>query len=128
MDKILLGVFVEGVPTELIGDLVELTCPEVGGFFDGEGGEVVMCAGGENAVEPGLFVFVAGGGEGCAGEFFGVETEGGFLGRVAVGWKGIYVQSISRHDQRLGCLFEDEGMRVVWVRGYLLPLRFHDSC
>ena len=72
MNEVFGGVFVEGVPAELIWDLVELRGPEVGGFGDGEGGEVLVGAGGEDAVEPGLFVFVTGGGEGCARELFGV--------------------------------------------------------
>ena len=68
MDEVFGGVFVKGVPAELVGDLVELGGPEVGGFGDGEGGEVLVGAGGEDAVEPGLFVFVAGGSEGGANQ------------------------------------------------------------
>ena len=85
MDEVFGGVFVKGVPAELVGDLVELGGPEVGGFGDGEGGEVLVGAGGEDAVEPGLFVFVAGGSEGGAREFFRVQTKGGVLRGITVG-------------------------------------------
>ena len=66
MDKVLGGVFVKGIPAELVGDLMELGGPEVGGLGDGKGDKVLVGAGGEDAVEPGLLVFGAGGGEGCA--------------------------------------------------------------
>lgn len=49
-----------------------------------------MSARGEDAVEPGLFVLVAGGREGCSREFFSVKTERRFLRRIAIRWKGSY--------------------------------------
>lgn len=55
----------------------------MGCFGDGERGEVLMGAGGEDSVEPGLFVLVSWGGEGCAAEFLCVESERGFLRRIA---------------------------------------------
>ena len=88
MDKVLGGVLVKGIPTELVRDLVELGGPEMGSLGDGEGNKVLVGAGGKDAVEPGLLVFVAGGGEGGAGEFFGVEAKGGFLWGVAEGRQG----------------------------------------
>lgn len=82
MNKVLLGVFIEGIPAELVWDLVELRGPEMGRLGNGLGDEIVMGAGGEDPVKPGLFVLVAGGSEGCAGEFLGIESQGWLLRRV----------------------------------------------
>ena len=83
MDKVLRGVLVKGIPAELVGDLVELGGPEMRCFGDREGGEVLMGAGGENAVEPCLSVLVSWGSEGCAAELFGIKSEGRFLRGIA---------------------------------------------
>jgi hypothetical protein len=66
---------VEGVPAQLVGDVVQVAQ----GFEGlvgarGGGGEGRVGAGGQDAVEPGLLVFVARGGEGGARELFGVEA------------------------------------------------------
>jgi len=58
---------------------------EGGGFARFKG---CVGGGGEDAVEPGLLVFVPGGGEGGAGELFGVETVGGLLGAVCTYGEG----------------------------------------
>jgi hypothetical protein len=59
---------------------------------------------------------VAGGGEGCARELFGVEAEGRLLGGVAVGWQCSFSP-----------LERDGGIGVSRGR-YLLQLRFPCSC
>ena len=80
---------------------------------DGEGDKVLVGAGREDAIEPRLLVRVAGSGEGCAGEFLGVETERGLLGGIAVGREGAFT-----------------GLESCRVRNheYLLQLRFPCSC
>lgn len=74
---------VKRIPPQLVGDIVQLLerlAAEAKGLVrrrDGfEGG---VGAGGQDAVEPGLLVFVARRGEGGARELFGVEAEGRFL-------------------------------------------------
>lgn len=77
---------VEGVPSELVGDVVDLFVGfvfgigVVGGGFTGL--EVAVAARGEDAVEPCLLVLVARGGECSPGELFGVEPKGRVLRRV----------------------------------------------
>ena len=77
---------VEGVPSELVGDVVDFfvglvfRVGVVGGGFAGL--EVAVAARGEDAVEPCLLVGVARGGECGARELFGVEPVGGVLGGV----------------------------------------------
>jgi len=52
---------------------------------DGQGSEIVMRAGGKDAVQPGLLVLVSGGSECRAAEFLSVKSKGRLLRRVAEG-------------------------------------------
>lgn len=78
-------VVVKGVPSQLVGDVAQLG--GVGALLLGArrlGGRPVgrMCARGQDAIQPGLLVLVAGRREGGSGELLGVEAVGGLLGGV----------------------------------------------
>ena len=60
------------------------------GFCDREGYKVLMGARGEDSVEPGLFVLVAGGGECCARELLCIKSKRRLLRGIAVGREGAY--------------------------------------
>lgn len=83
-------VMVKGVPAELVGDVLERG--GLGAGFRGRGcrrGVRVVGAGGEDAVEPGLFALVARRREGGSGELFGVEAVGGLLWGVLADREGV---------------------------------------
>ena len=86
MDPVDGVVEVEGVPSELVGDVVDLLVGlvfrvgVVGGGFAGL--KVAVAARGEDAVEPCLLVLVARGGECGSRELLSVEPEGRVLRRV----------------------------------------------
>jgi hypothetical protein len=69
---------IKRVPAQLVGDIVQLlerlAAAAEGLVRRGAVDEGRVGASGQDAVEPGLLVFVAGRGEGRAGEFFGVEA------------------------------------------------------
>ena len=79
---------VKGIPTELVGDVVQLVLllerglvlayQALGGRLGGDEGRVRT--GGQDAIEPRLLVLVSGGRECCSRQLFGVETQRGFLG------------------------------------------------
>lgn len=78
-------IVVEGVPPQLVGDVAKLG--GVGTLLLGAGrlgGGLVGRVGarGQDAIQPGLLVLVAGGCEGGSGELLCVEAVGGLLGRV----------------------------------------------
>ena len=60
-----------------------------------------MSTGGENAVEPGLFVLVAGGSESCTGELFSIETVRWFLWRIAVSRESSYTTQLDSLSEML---------------------------
>jgi len=80
---------------------------------DGKGDKVLVGTGRQDAIEPGLLVRVAGSGEGGARELFGVESERGLLGGIAVGWECAFTML--------------EGCRTREC-DYLPQLRFPCSC
>ena len=72
---------------------MELRSPEMRGFGNREWDEILVSAGGKDTIEPGLFVLMSRGSEGCSGKFFGVETKGGFLRGIAKDGQGTFVMS-----------------------------------
>jgi hypothetical protein len=86
---------VEGVPSQLVGDVVDLLVGlvlgvrVVGGGFSGL--EVAVAARGQDAVQPCLLVLMARRCEGSPGELLGVEAVWGLLGGVcADGQRAFY--------------------------------------
>jgi hypothetical protein len=83
---------IEWVPSQLVGDVVDLLVGLVlgvgvicGGFA---GLEVAVAARREDAVQPGLLVLVSGRSEGGSGELLGVETVRGLLWGVLADGEG----------------------------------------
>lgn len=77
---------IKRVPSELVGDVVQRLLflgaqRSVIGIF-GNGLVVGMGGGGENAIQPGLFVLVSGSCEGGARQFLSVQPVRRLLGRV----------------------------------------------
>lgn len=76
---------IKGVPAQLVGNLTQRV--DIAGEGSVIGGRInvlkgLVSSGGQNAVEPCLLVLVSRRGEGGAGELFGVQAKGWFLGRV----------------------------------------------